>query len=402
MARKSAIEQLEILKKGCSEIVSEEELLKKLGSGKPLRIKAGFDPTSPDIHLGHTVIMNKMKQFQDLGHDVIFIVGSFTAMIGDPSGADVIRKQLDEKTVQENAKTYAKQAFKILDKKKTEVAYNHKWLGKLSAQDIFHLTSHKTVARMLERDDFKKRFKEQTPIAIHEFLYPLFQAYDSYHIKADIELGGTDQKFNLLVGREIQRAYGQESQVIMMMPLLLGTDGIQKMSKSLGNYIGVQEDPKEIFGKLMSLSDEMMWCYYELLSELSKEDIASLKNAVTQEKKHPKAVKIDLAKEIVTRYYDLTTADKEEREFNRVFKEGVGLSEVPEKKLKLKVKEIALFSLLKDTDLAPSHSEARRLIEAGAVRINGEKVIDKNHHVPTQGAMLLQVGKRKFLKIIFS
>ncbi len=395
-------EQLEILKKGVVEIVSEDELLEKLKLARPLRVKAGFDPTAPDIHLGHTVVINKMRQFQELGHDVIFIVGSFTALIGDPSGSDKIRPQLTVAEVKKNAQTYEKQVFKILDKKKTKVVFNHEWLGKLSAEKIFDLASRMTVARMLERDDFEKRYQSGKPIGIHEFLYPLFQAYDSYEIEADVELGGTDQKFNLLVGREVQRAYKQKSQVIMTMPLLEGTDGAQKMSKSFGNYIGVTEPSKDMFGKIMSISDDLMWKYYELLSSLSREEIAHRKQDVREGKVNPKSLKLQLAHEIVTRFYDEKTAKNESEEFDRIFKEKKNPSHVPEVKIKTSEEKVGILFLLTQAKLVSSNSEAKRLIQQGGVRIDGKKVENFTHQVSAQGSLLLQAGKRGFAKIIFS
>ena len=402
MAARKPIEQLEILKKGVVEIVSEDELLEKLEEGRPLRVKAGFDPTAPDIHLGHTVVINKMRQFQELGHDVIFIVGSFTALIGDPSGSDKVRPRLTVQEVQKNAETYAKQAFKILDKKKTKVIFNHEWLEKLSTQDIFDLASQMTVARMLERDDFEKRYQSHKPIGIHEFLYPLFQAYDSYEIKADVELGGTDQKFNLLVGREIQRAYKQKSQVIMTMPLLEGTDGVQKMSKSLGNYIGITDRSQDMFGKIMSISDELMWKYYELLSSLSHEEIAQQKNDVKDKKVNPKELKVRLASEIVARFYDEKTAKNESEEFDRVFKEKKNPSQIPEIKVKASKEKVGIIFLLTQAKLVSSNSDAKRLIEQGGVRIDAQKVESFHHEVKTSGTILIQVGKRNFAKIVFS
>ena len=402
MARKLVDEQLKTLQRGAVEIISEKELLEKLARGKPLKVKAGFDPTAPDIHLGHTVVINKMREFQELGHDVIFIVGSFTAMIGDPSGVDKMRPKLSFGEVQKNAETYARQVYKILDKSKTQVVFNHEWLSPLKAEEVFQLASHTTVARMLERDDFEKRYEGEKPIAVAEFLYPLFQAYDSYHIKADIELGGTDQKFNLLVGREIQRAYGQESQAIMLMPLLVGTDGVSKMSKSLGNYIGIDEPSREIFGKVMRISDDLMWQYYELLSKTSLDDIQKMKKEVESGKLHPKSAKIQLAKELVTRFYDKKIADQEAEEFDRVFKEKQTPTDIEEFCIKTAEKKMGLVHILSQSKLVSSNSDGKRAIKQGSVRIDGQKVDDANLEIPTTKTILIQVGKRLFKKIKFS
>ena len=402
MARKTADEELKILNRGTVEIISEKELLEKLGRGKPLKVKAGFDPTAPDIHLGHTVVINKMREFQELGHDVIFIVGSFTAMIGDPSGVDKMRPKLSFEKVQKNAETYARQVYKILDKSKTKVVFNHEWLSPLKAEEVFQLASHMTVARMLERDDFEKRYEGEKPIAVAEFLYPLFQAYDSYHIKADIELGGTDQKFNLLVGREIQKAYGQEAQAIMLMPLLVGTDGVQKMSKSLGNYIGIDEPAKEIFGKVMRISDELMWGYYELLSKMSLEDIHKIQQEVSEGRIHPKLAKVTLAKELVARFYDKKVAGEVAEEFDRVFKEKQTPTDIEEFHVKTLEKKIGLVHILSQSKLVSSNSDAKRCIKQGSVRIDGEKVENANLEISTNKTILIQVGKRLFKKIKFS
>ena len=402
MAKRAAEDQLKTLSRGTVEIVSEKELLEKFATGKPLKVKAGFDPTAPDIHLGHTVVINKMREFQELAHDVIFIVGSFTAMIGDPSGVDKMRPKLSFAQVQKNAETYARQVYKILDKSKTKVVFNHEWLSPLKAEEVFHLASQMTVARMLERDDFEKRYEGEKPIAVAEFLYPLFQAYDSYHIKADIELGGTDQKFNLLVGRDIQKAYGQEPQAIMLMPLLVGTDGVQKMSKSLGNYIGIDEPAKEIFGKVMRISDELMWQYYELLSKTGLSDIQKMKQEVSEGKLHPKLAKVTLAKELVARFYDKKTAEQEAEEFDRVFKEKQTPTDIEEFCLKTSEKKLSLIQILSQSKLVSSNSDGKRAIKQGSVRVDGEKVDDANLEIPTNKTILIQVGKRLFKKIKFS
>ena len=396
-------EQISLIERKSVEIISKEELIQKLNRGTPLKIKAGFDPTSPDIHLGHTVILNLMKVFQDLGHEVIFVVGSFTAMVGDPSGARATRKHLSFEEVEKNAQTYAEQAFKILDRKKTKIVFNHEWLSKLSAGDMCHLASQMTVARMLERDDFEKRFKAQKPIAIHEFLYPLFQGYDSVEIEADVELGGTDQKFNLLVGRELQKNKGLSPQAVILLPLLEGTDGVRKMSKSLGNYIGITETPRDIYGKVMALSDDLMWRYYELLSDYSSEDLLKLKKGVSEEKLHPKQVKSQLAQEIVSKYYDREMAQREADEFEKVFADKKTPSHIEEQTISIKGDKVSIIALLFCAKLVSSNSDAKRMVSQGAVRVDGEKIMDAGYNLSKRkDSYLVQVGKRKFIRIFLS
>ena len=395
--------QLSIIKRGAVELISEEELLEKLKksikTGKPLRIKAGFDPTAPDLHLGHTVLIQKLKQFQELGHHIIFLIGDFTGMIGDPTGKSETGKPLTKEDVARNAETYKAQIFKILDEKKTEMVFNSQWMNNLSVSELIHLASKHTVARMLERDDFKKRYAGNRPIAIHEFLYPLIQGYDSVVLKADVELGGTDQKFNLLVGRELQREFGQEPQVVITMPLLEGTDGVQKMSKSLGNYIGIIEPPQEIFGKIMSISDELMMRYYELLSGLPNAELEKLKQNLKNEAVHPKEAKARLAKEMVARFHGAEAAIKAAVEFDKIFKSKGIPEDIEEKTITIQTDDIGVIDLLKATALAPSTSEARRLIQQGGVSIDGTKISDINLRFPAHKDYLLQVGKRRFAKV---
>jgi len=394
------VEQLKIIKRGVVEIIQEDELLEKLKesflTGKPLRIKAGFDPTAPDLHLGHTVLLNKMRQFQELGHEVIFLIGDFTGMIGDPTGKSETRKALTKEQVLKNAETYKDQVFKILDSKKTIVDFNSRWLEPLTAKDMIFLAAKYTVARMLERDDFAKRYESGKPIGIHEFMYPLLQGYDSVALKADVELGGTDQKFNLLVGRELQREYGQRPQTVITMPLLEGLDGVNKMSKSLGNYVGITEPPQEIFGKLMSISDELMLRYYELLSELSLEDFEKLKEDIKTGKKHPFEAKKELAMEIVKRFYNYDEAKKAREEFERVFSRHEIPENIPEYEVK---EEKSLVDILFDTSIVASKSEAKRLIQQKAIEINGEKILDINFKVMPGKECTVKVGKRKFLRL---
>lgn len=392
-------EQLEIIKRGATEIISEEELIEKLKRGKPLRVKAGFDPTAPDLHLGHTVLINKLKQFQDLGHKVIFLIGDFTARIGDPTGRSSTRPTLTNEEIQTNTKTYAEQVFKILDKEKTIIHFNSEWLGKMSVIDFAQLGAQSTVARMMERDDFKKRFQSGQDISILEFYYPLMQGYDSVALKADVELGGTDQKFNLLMGRTLQKRYGQEAQVVLTMPLLEGTDGVKKMSKSYGNYIGIFDEPKDMFGKVLSISDDLMWRYYELLSFRPMSEIEKLKNDVEAGTVHPKLAKVGLAKEIVTRFYNEETANRAEKEFEEVFAKKGLPEDIAEKEIALTSDGIGLVSLLAETKLVSSKGEARRMIAQGAVKINQEKIQDQNFSFTEKGKFLLQVGKRKFLYV---
>lgn len=387
----------EILR-GVEEVLVEDELKAKLQLNRPLRVKVGFDPTAPDLHLGHTVLINKMKVFQDLGHEVIFMIGDFTARIGDPTGKNITRKPLTDAEVQENAKTYAAQVFKILDKDKTQILFNSEWLGKLDAAELIQIASQYNVARMLERDDFSKRYKSGESIAIHEFLYPLLQGYDSVSLKADIELGGTDQKFNLLVGRELQKNASQSPQVVLTLPLLEGLDGVKKMSKSLGNYIGITDSPNDMFGKILSISDQLMWRYFELVSLIPQDDIEKLKQKVAQGE-NPKNVKILLAKEIITRFHNEDAAEQAEQSFERQFKEKQIPTDIEEFDIGDKPDDYPLANLIKDVGLTSSTSEAIRMIKQGAVKIDGEKV-DSNLYIYKRGeAFILQVGKRRFAKI---
>ena len=392
-------EQLKIIKRGTHEIISEEELVARLNwsqkTGKPLKIKAGFDPTAPDIHLGHTVLLRKLKAFQDLGHIVYFLIGDFTGRIGDPSGVSEVRKQLSREEVQKNAKTYKQQIFKILSPKKTRVVFNSRWYERMKFQDVITLSSKYTVARMLERDDFTKRFKENRPISILEFLYPLIQGYDSVVLGADVELGGTDQKFNLLVGRELQREFNQMPQIVITTPLLEGTDGVNKMSKSLGNYVGINEPPKEIFGKVMSISDELMHRYYELLTD---EDLEGLK------KIHPKDAKLKLASILVRDYYGPSAAQEARREFENIFKEKNIPKNIPLKKISVKSDTLPLLNLLDfDVNLLYTNStknELRRLIQQGAVKVNGRKVESINFELSIGQEYMIQVAKRSFVRVL--
>ncbi len=394
-------EQMKIIKKGVLEIINEEELLEKLKEERPLIIKAGFDPTAPDLHLGHTVLLQKLRTFQQLGHTVYFIIGDFTAMIGDPSGRDKTRPPLTKQQVLENAKTYKEQVFKVLDPDRTIVVFNSEWLGDMTAQDLIKLTAKYTVARMLERDDFKKRFKENKPIAIHEFIYPLLQAYDSVAIKADVELGGSDQRFNLLIGRDIQKEYGIEKpQVAVLLPLLVGTDGVKKMSKSYGNYIGITEPPEEMFGKVMSIPDELMWDYWELLTDLTIEEIEKMKKDAEAGILHPMEVKKQLAMYIVNRFHDEEVAMKAKEHFERVHSKRELPEEIPEPELIVATEgKIPLYELIYKLEFAPSKSEARRLIKGGAVKIDGNKFTDPYFEVDLTKEFILQVGKRKFARI---
>jgi len=399
-------EELELLKKGVEEMVSEEELLKKLErcrkEGRPLKVKAGFDPTAPDLHLGHTVLIQKLKQFQDLGHQVIFLIGDFTGMIGDPTGRSETRKALTPDEIQENARTYQEQVFKILDPGKTVVAFNSQWLSALGAEGMIRLAARYTVARMLERDDFKKRFRDGVAIYIHEFLYPLLQGYDSVALEADVELGGTDQRFNLLVARDIQREYGQEPEVIMMLPILEGLDGVNKMSKSLGNYVGITEPPGEMFGKLMSISDDLMWRYYELLSDLTPAEILAKREAVARGDIHPKRAKMDLAREIVARFHGGEAAVRAEEEFERVFKEGRLPSEMPEFTIVTDKRTVWLPRIITAVRFARSTSEAIRAIQQGSVRWDGERITDRDAEIPCDdGEHVLKYGKKRFARIRF-
>jgi tyrosyl-tRNA synthetase len=397
-------EQLRLLKKGVVDLVSEKELLDKLyksfKENKPLRIKAGFDPSRPDLHIGHTVLINKMKQFQDLGHTAIFLIGDFTACIGDPTGKNETRPALTMEEVKENSKTYAEQVFKILDPKKTEVAYNGTWMNKFSPIDFIKLAGQYTVSRMIERDDFKNRFNEHKPISIHEFLYPLVQGYDSVALKSDVELGGTDQRFNLLVGREIQKAYGVEQQCIMTTPILEGLDGVKKMSKSYDNYIGVQETPRDMFGKTLRVSDELMFRYYELLTDLTVDQIEQLKTDMKSGKVHPKKVKVDLAKTLVTRFHSKEAAEKSEKEFEEIFVNKGLPTDIPEFKLP-SGDALGICQFMTNIGLTTSNSEARRLIEGKAVEFNGTKKTDPKEMVELNKGTTFTVksGKHKFLKV---
>ncbi|KKO48710.1 tyrosine--tRNA ligase [Arsukibacterium sp. MJ3] len=387
------------LKRGCEEILLEEELIAKLKTGKPLKIKAGFDPTAPDLHLGHTVLINKLRVFQQLGHEVIFLIGDFTGMIGDPSGKNVTRKPLSQQEVLANAETYKEQVFKILDPVKTTVAFNSQWMAELGAAGMIKLASRQTVARMLERDDFKKRFASNQPIAIHEFLYPLVQGWDSVALQADVEMGGTDQRFNLLMGRELQKEEGQRPQTVMMVPLLEGLDGVQKMSKSLGNYIGITDTPTEMFGKIMSISDELMWRYYDLLSFRPLEDIALLKQQMAAGS-NPRDIKISLAKEIIARFHDDTAAEAAHQDFVQRFSKNALPDNIPEITLSCDSNAMPISNLLKEAGLVDSTSEAIRMIKQGAVKLNGTtKIEDSKLEVAKGSSEIYQVGKRKFAKI---
>ncbi len=394
-------QQLEIVKRGCSELLIESEFIEKLKMGRPLRVKAGFDPTAPDLHLGHTVLINKLRQLQDIGHQVIFLIGDFTGMIGDPTGKNTTRPPLTREQIIENARTYQAQVFKILDPAKTEVAFNSTWMDKLTSVDMIRLAAKYNVARMLERDDFGKRYRSGQPIAIHEFLYPLVQGYDSVALKADLELGGTDQKFNLLVGRELQKHYGQSPQCILTMPLLEGLDGVNKMSKSLGNYVGITDSPEQIFGKLMSISDELMWRYLELLSFESLATVRGWKQEVAGGR-NPRDIKVTFAQEIVARFHDRGAAEKALAEFEARFKQGEIPRDIPQVNLAAGGEALALIQILKQAGLTASTSEAMRMIDQGGVKIDGEKVSDKALKLSTPGPFVIQVGKRKFARVLLS
>jgi len=396
---------IELLKKGTEEIIPLDEFQKKLErsekENRPLVVKAGFDPTAPDIHLGHTVLLRKMKHFQDMGHRVVFLIGDFTGMIGDPSGKSETRKRLTREEVLVNAETYKKQVFKILDREKTVVDFNSRWCGEMSFADVLELTSRYNVARMLERDDFSNRYREGISISILEFMYPLVQGYDSVALRADIELGGTDQKFNLLVGRDLQREYGQEPQVIMTMPLLVGLDGTQKMSKSLNNYIGINEPPRDILGKVMSISDELMYLYFELVTDVPVVEIASLRKGVREGEIHPRALKMRLAKDICAQFYDAETADKAETEFNRIFVKKDLPDEIEEYAVPEGEKTengIWIVKLMVLAGMAKSNGEARRLIKGGGVYLENEKITDEDFEIALPGEGILKVGKRRFLR----
>ncbi|MDC0534554.1 tyrosine--tRNA ligase [Francisellaceae bacterium] len=389
---------LEIIYRGADEVLLEDELVVKLKENRPLIIKMGFDPTAPDIHLGHTVAINKMRQLQELGHEIHFLIGDFTAMIGDPTGKSATRKPLSDSAIVENAKTYQDQAFKILDEKLTIIDRNSNWLSPLSAADLVKLAAHSTVARMLERDDFSKRYKSGQSIAIHEFIYPLIQGYDSVAMKADIEIGGTDQKFNLLMGRELQKAHGQKPQVVITMPLLEGLDGVQKMSKSLDNYIGITESPDEIFGKIMSISDELMWRYYDLLSFKSISEMDQLKRDV-QAGVNPRDIKMDLGKEIVARFHGQNNSENAYNNFVNRFRKGQMPDDMPELELQANQDGMMIANLLKEANLVNSTSDAMRMIKQGAVKISGEKVSDSKLLIQPGTEDIFQVGKRKFAKV---
>ncbi|HEC18762.1 MAG TPA: tyrosine--tRNA ligase [Gammaproteobacteria bacterium] len=395
----SAVNQaLEQIKRGAEEILVEEELKTKLARGTPLRVKAGFDPTAPDLHLGHTVLINKLRQFQDLGHEVLFLIGDFTGMIGDPTGKNTTRPPLTRDAVIENARTYEQQIFKILDPEKTLVMFNSSWMNEMSTAELIQLAAKHTVARMLERDDFSKRYKSGQPIAIHEFLYPLIQGYDSVAMRADVELGGTDQKFNLLVGRELQKHYGQEQQVVLTMPLLEGLDGVQKMSKSLGNYIGIDEPAEEMFGKLMSISDELMWRYFELLSFRPMSEIEDFKKQVA-DGANPRDIKFLLCEEIISRFHDKAAADKAKASFIARFQKGAMPDDMPELELTAPDGRLAIANLLQQAGLVKSTSEALRMIKQGAVRIDGERIEDGKLTIAAGTRHVYQVGKRRFARV---
>jgi tyrosyl-tRNA synthetase len=391
-------EQIAELERGADEVLTAADLRKKLVRGVPLRVKAGFDPTAPDLHLGHTVLLTKMRRFQDFGHEVTFLIGDFTCLIGDPSGRNVTRPALTPEEIETNARTYEAQVFKILDRGRTRIDFNSRWLSKLTAEDIVRLSAHYTVARMLERDDFSKRYKAGVPISIHEFLYPLAQGYDSVAMRADVELGGTDQKFNLLVGRTLQEAYGQEPQVVMTMPLLVGTDGVNKMSKSLGNYVGITEDPDSMFGKLMSISDELMWRYYELLSFRPLGDIAALRQQAAGGR-NPRDIKLELAHEIVARFHDAAAAERAQRNFTARVSEKAVPQDLPLRVIPVEAGGLRLASLLKEAGLAASTNEARRKIEEGAVRIDGTRVSDLGLTLRAGAEHVLQVGSKRFARV---
>ena len=391
-------ENLNLIKRGIDELISEDELIAKLKSKKQLIVKAGFDPTAPDLHLGHTVLLNKLRHFQQLGHQIVFLIGDFTGMIGDPSGKNKTRPALHQEEINENAKSYKKQVFKILDPKLTHVRFNSEWSNKLGAEGIIKLASQYNLARMLERDDFNKRYKSNQTIALHEFLYPLIQANDSIALEADIELGGTDQKFNLLVGRELQRANGQEPQVVITVPILEGLDGVNKMSKSLDNYVGIDESPNEMFGKIMSISDELMWRWFELLSFRSIDEIKALK-ADQARGKNPRDIKIDLAKELIARFHDEQSANLAEENFINQFQKKNIPDNIEEISFSMSGDSMPLANLLKECGMTSSASEAMRMIEQGAVRIDEKKIIDTKHIVSSNTSAIYQVGKRKFKKI---
>ena len=397
----SVEDAMEQIKRGTDEILLESELREKLKRGMPLKIKAGFDPTAPDLHLGHTVLVNKMRQFQQLGHHIMFLIGDFTSLIGDPSGKSATRPALTPEEIQDNAKTYQQQVFKILNPETTEICFNSTWHGPKSSADMIRLASRHTVARMLERDDFSKRYKNNQPIAIHEFLYPLVQGWDSVEMQADVELGGTDQKFNLLVGRELMKSQGMEPQIILTMPILEGLDGVQKMSKSLNNYIGIEDAPNDMFGKIMSISDELMWRYFELLSFRPMTEIDTFREDVAQGK-NPRDIKFLLAEEIITRFHSIEAAKTAKKDFIERFAKGAIPDEMPEVTLKLEDDSIGVAALLKQSGLTSSTSDSFRMIQQGAVKLDGEKVSDKGLNLKKDQVIIAQVGKRKFARIRLS
>ncbi|BAN36316.1 tyrosyl-tRNA synthetase [Sulfuricella denitrificans skB26] len=394
-------EALQVIKRGCDELLVEQELVEKLATGKSLRVKAGFDPTAPDLHLGHTVLLNKLRQFQELGHEAMFLIGDFTGMIGDPTGKNATRKPLTRDDVIENARTYEQQIFKILDPEKTLVMFNSSWMAEMSASDLIALAAKHTVARMLERDDFHKRYSSGQSISIHEFLYPLIQGYDSVAMKADVELGGTDQKFNLLVGRELQKHYGQPPQVVLTMPILEGLDGVQKMSKSLGNYIGIHEPPNEMFGKLLSVSDDLMWRYIELLSFQPQTQVVKWKKE-TEEGRNPRDIKVTFAQEIVTRFHSKAAAEAALVDFEARFRQGAMPEEMPEVTLIGGTDGLPISQVLKQAGLTASTSDALRMIDQGGVKLDGAKLSDKALKLKTGRCVVAQVGKRKFARITVS
>ena len=391
-------EAMSILSRGTEEILVEDALRKKLASGRPLRIKAGFDPTAPDLHLGHTVLINKLRHFQQLGHEVLFLIGDFTGMIGDPTGKNVTRKALSRDEVLDNARTYEEQIFSMLSPEHTLVVFNSSWMGEMRAADLIQLAARHTVARMLERDDFSKRFKSGQPIAIHEFLYPLVQGYDSVALRADVELGGTDQKFNLLVGRQLQESYGQEPQVVITMPILEGLDGVQKMSKSLGNYIGIAEPPDQMFGKLMSISDDLMWRYFELLSDVSQGEIAGWRRSVAKGV-NPRDIKFRLGEEMVCRFHGKVAATRALKDFIARFQQGAMPEVIPQVSVMAKGEGLPIANLLKDAGLVKSTSDALRLIDQGGVRIDGERLGDRGLSLQAGSVHIFQVGKRRFVRV---
>jgi len=394
-------EALQQIKRGSEEILVEAGLIERLKENRPLRIKAGFDPTAPDLHLGHTVLLNKLRQFQELGHEAIFLIGDFTGMIGDPTGKNVTRKPLSRDEVIDNAATYETQIFKVLDPEKTLVMFNSSWMNEMNAADLIQLAAKHTVARMLERDDFNKRYKAGQPIAIHEFIYPLVQGYDSVALKADVEIGGTDQKFNLLVGRQLQEAYGLKPQVVLTMPILEGLNGVQKMSKSLDNYIGIAEAPDDMFGKLMSISDELMWRYFELLSFRSIAEVEALRKSM-DEGRNPRDIKFELGKELVARFHSHSDANRAQENFIARFQKGATPDDIPEVRLQAGEGGMPIANVLKDADLTSSTSDAMRMIRQGAVRIDGEKISDTRLRLESGASCVCQVGKRRFARVVMA